>query len=131
MNEKILSDFETFEEFPNGILLVKKNTNLMYIIKGKELFITREFVDSVSNRNDSIIHCLSYYDVTNNEKILSIKLIKSLVDSKKYCLSQNLDIRIMPLSMILDLKEESKSYLNINDVKALTNFQEETKEKIK
>ena len=47
MEENVLKDFETFNEFPDKYLKINKNSNYYFIRKIKEDFITKVNIDSI------------------------------------------------------------------------------------
>lgn len=131
MEEMILLDFETFEEIPNGLLLVNEKTNLMYIKIDNDVFVAREFLDSVSGDNTKISYVVSYRDVQNNKNVLTLNVTKN-IDDNINILEENPNLQIIPLNIILNIKGDSETYLNLEDVKQLINFKEQvSKEKRK
>ena len=131
MEELILLDFETFEEIPDGLLLVTEKTNLMYIKTDNDVFIAREFLDSVSGDDTMISYLVSYHDVQNKQNILTLNITKDINENINI-LEQNPNIQIIPLNIILNIKGNSETYLNLEDIKQLINFKEEvSKEKRK
>ena len=131
MEELILQDFETFEEIPNGLLLVTEKTDLMYIKTDNDVFIAREFLDSVSGDDSTISYLISYHDVQNKQNVLTINITKDINENVNI-LNQNPNIQIIPLNVIFNIKGNSKIYLNIEDLKPIIDFkEEEPKEKRK
>lgn len=126
MEEKVLMDFESFAEFPNGILKVEKNSNLVYIKKDNDNFVARELIKSVDSDGLKATYLISYYDITNNKYILTLEFVKALDDKFSFVnLDSNYNIQIIPLSKILKLKTNSVSYLYLDDITQLVNFKEE------
>lgn len=111
-------DFQTYEEFPEGILEVKKNSNTFIVIKDDEKFIVRQNIDQVSfeeeNGKYNIISKLSFYDVIDDALICCVNNINGNVKTKKNFFS------IQHLSKYLGLKEDQKVCLGLNDIKELT-----------
>lgn len=123
MEEIVLRNYETFEEIPNALLEVKSSCNLMYIRIGSAAFIAREFVDNVISENDSIKYKVSYYNVKNNENILTLSIKK--VDTEIELKGKREDVNIIPLQNILNLKQNNIVYLTEQDIDDITNFRDE------
>lgn len=131
MEEIVLLDFETFEEIPHGLLLVNEKTNIMYIKIKNEVFIAREFLDSVLGDNTKISYVVNYYDVRDNKNILTLNIIKN-IDDDINILGENSNIQIIPLNDILNVKNNSETYLTLSDIEQIIKFKEESsKEKRK
>ena len=126
MNAKILKDFETFEEFPDGVLEVKNNTNLVYIQKGTETFVAREILKKVSGDNSNLEYELKYKDVIDNKVRLTAEIQKQ---NEKTIISYPKEpfkvYGITHLNEILNIKENSAYYLTLEDIMNLCSFKEE------
>ena len=123
MSEKILLSCETFEEYPDGIIRVKSNTNLMYIKKDDKVFVTREVIRHVISHDTKIESIIDYKDVIDGSIVLTIDMIKSNDDIKiKYVGDCGNVTQITPLDQVLNLKRNSVRYLNLNDINNLENY---------
>lgn len=119
----MLRNYETFEEIPDGLLEVKETSNLMYVRIDRLVFIAREFVDKVISDNDSIKYKVSYYNVKDNENILTVNIKR--VDAKIELSEKRDDIDIVPLKNILNIKQNNVIYLTKQDVDSITAFRDE------
>jgi len=133
MHKKILKDFETFEEFPDGVLEINNNTNLVYIQKGTETFIAREFLKKLSGDNSSIEYELKYKDVIDNKVRLTAEIKK---ENGKTVINYPKEpfkvYQVIHLNEILNIKENNSYYLSLEDIISLCSFkEEELKEKRK
>jgi len=133
MHKKILKDFETFEEFPDGVLEINNNTNLVYIQKGTETFIAREFLKKLSGDNSSIEYELKYKDVIDNKVRLTAEIKK---ENGKTVINYPKEpfkvYQVIHLNEILNIKENNSYYLSLEDIISLCSFkEEESKEKRK
>lgn len=130
MEKNVLRDFDTFEEFPDKNLLVDRNSNAFYIKKQDKYFIARRNVDSLTfvdyNSKDVIRYENSYYDVINGECILNLTILESLNNSESYMLIDD-DCEISYLPERLNIKGNSKYYFSLDDVKVLTNYDNDKK----
>lgn len=128
MSEKILISCETFEEYPDGIIRVKTNTNLMYIKKDNKVFITREVLRHVISDDTKVESIIDYKNVKDGSIVLTIDMIKSEDDIKiKYVGDSEGVTQITPLDQILKLKGNSVYYLNLNDINNLENYENSKK----
>jgi len=126
MEEKNLRDFESFNEFPNGILKVEKNSNLVYIEKNNNNFVARELIESANSDGLKATYLISYYDVINNKYILTLEFTKTLDDKFSFVdIKNNSNKQIIPLCKILKLRNDSSSCLDLEDITHLINFKEE------
>jgi len=133
MHKKILKDFETFEEFPDGVLEINNNTNLVYIQKGTETFIAREFLKKLFEDNSSIEYELKYKDVIDNKVRLTAEIKK---ENGKTVINYPKEpfkvYQVIHLNEILNIKENNSYYLSLEDIISLCSFkEEESKEKRK
>ena len=125
MEAKILKSEESFYEFPDGILEITKKSNLVYINMQDNVYIAKEVIKSVLHHEDKIDYIINYYDVKNNEKILKLSIEKSLDSAKLGCISNHKDLKIIPLTNILNIRESSVVYYTLEDIDTLINFKEE------
>lgn len=126
MDAKILKDFETFEEFPDGVLEVKNNTNLVYIQKGTETFVAREFLKKVSGDNSNLEYELKYKDVVDNRVKLTAEIIKTTDKTVISYPKEPFKIyQLIHLNEILNIKENNPYYLTLEDIINLCSFKEE------
>ena len=132
MGEMILKDFETFEEIPDGVLLIKEGTNLSYVTNKEETFVAREFIESVENDDVKTKYTIGYYDVINNKNRLTIKIVKDNNSGKVICLYNEDNIKVITLDKMLNIKGNSVAYFDIDDVKDLNAYKKpQTSEKRK
>lgn len=126
MSEKILKDFETFEEYPEAVLEIKPNTNLVYIQKGEETFVAREFLKKMTGDDSSVEYVLKYKDVINNK----VKLTAEIKNENgttviNYPKEPFKVYQIIHLDEILNIKYNDRYYFSLNDVITLCNFKEQ------
>ena len=131
MEDYILKDYETFEEKTNGLLLVSKKSNLMFIELGNLCYITRERMNRIVSNKNSIKYDISYYSVKDNEKVLDLKIIRTadkcfIMESNEKC-----SIKIKALYKVLNLEDDEKRYLDEEDVDILLNGEPYFKRKYK
>ena len=126
MSTKILKDFETFEEFPNGVLEIKSNTNLVYIEKENGTFIAREFFKKVSSDNLNLQYEIKYKNVINNDIILTAKIIKennkTIINYPKEFLKV---YQVTHLNEILNIKGNDSYYLTLEEIINLYSYKQE------
>lgn len=126
MDARILKDFETFEEFPDGVLKIDKNTNLVYIQKGTETFVAREYLKKMSGDNSNLEYELKYKDVIDNKVRLTAEIKKQ---NEKTIINYPKEpfkvYGIIHLNEILNVKENSPYYLTLEDIINLCSFKEE------
>lgn len=125
MEELILRNYESFTENPLGVLLVKENSNLMYLRIARKAFVVREFIDNIVSDNDNIKYVICYYDVKNNEKVLTLSLERSLFSGEIKKSNKREDMNIIPLSKILNIKDNERTILSMEDIDNIINFKEE------
>lgn len=125
MNELLLRSYETFDEIPEGKLLVTQNSNLMYVRIGRFAFIAREFVDSVMNEDTNAICKISYLNVKDQKKLLELEIVKNFNTNENQVLNKRADVQIIPLSIMLNIKGNGVAILTQNDVDSLLDFKEE------
>lgn len=124
MSEKILTSCETFEEYPDGIIKVKVNTNLMYIKKDNKVFITREVLRQAISDDTKVESIIDYKNVKDGSVVLTIDMIRTKDDIKINYLDNSGEVSmISPLDQILKLRGNSVSYLNLEDINNLENFE--------
>ena len=125
MEEIILKNYETFYEIPNALLLVKHNSNLMYVRVGRNCFIAREFIDSVEFENEYIKYVVSYFNVKDNENILTLNIKRNVNDQSIQMSNQTKNIDIVPLKDILNIKYNKATYLSLQDINNIVDFKGE------
>lgn len=125
MEAIVLKNYETFDEFPNGLLVVKENSNLMYVRVGRRTFIAREFINCIEFESGYIKCIVSYFNVKNNENILTIDTKKSIREKSVEILSQLKNIDIIPLNSVLNIKQNKVTYLGLQDINNIVDFKEE------
>ena len=126
MSTKILKDFETFEEFPDGVLEINSNTNLVYIEKENETFIAREILKKMSGDNSNLEYELKYKDVINNNVILTAEIKKENEETVISYPKEPFKVyQIIHLNEILNIKENNPYYLSLEDIMNLYSFKEQ------
>ena len=126
MEEKILSSYDTFEEFPDGILVVKENTNAMYIQKGRENFVAREFLKYASGDEKESEFVIDYKDVITGKTVLTSHIIRTDESTKiNYVNEKDRIYDIIPLDKIFSVKGINTYSLSIADICTLINYKSE------
>ena len=126
MEERILKCYDTFEEFPDGILVIKENTNVMYIQKGRDAYIAREFLNSATGDELQSEFIVDYKDVITGKTVLTSHIIKTEEDTKiNYLTTQIKVYDIIPLDKILNINGNKISELTLDDICVLINFKEQ------
>ena len=125
MGKIILRNYETFDEIPEGNMMVKEKSNLMYVRVGNSAFIAREFINSIESDESNIKYIVSYCNVKDNKVVLSLKLEKDILNnSVKFC-NKRSDIEILPLSSILNIKGTDVTFICLEDIDDIINFKPE------
>lgn len=122
MEAIVLKNYETFDEIPNGLLLVKENSNLMHVRIENSSFIAREFIDSIEFESEYINYIISYFNVENNENILTLTIKKSVRDNSVEMLEQSKNIEVIPLNILLNISKNKMTYLSFQDIDSIVNF---------
>lgn len=129
MEENVLKDYETFSEFPDKYLKVSKNSNYYLIKKKRESFISKKMIDSIETLEilgvQKLLMQKSYYDVNNGELIFHTRVISDLDGSNKEFIDIEKYIEIIPLSSVLNIKENGVYYLTGEDIEPLVTYKEE------
>ncbi len=129
MKTKNFIQVESFEEIPIGYIKVNNNSSYFYISILDNNFIAIEKLNlaTIINYNgiDRILCEKYYYDVINGNIILKVNSIYSLDDGKQIFSDKEENVNIIPLSKILNLSENTSSYLFLDDVKAIVDFKVE------
>ena len=125
MEKLVLRDYETFSEIPNGVLLVKNNSNVMYVRIARKAYIAREFIDKILTDDKNSTYMISYYNVKNNEKILTLEIEKNISNGNIEKTNQREDVDIIPLSEILNLKQNRIEFICLDDIDNLVDFKSE------
>ena len=128
MEKNVLKDFQTFDEFPEKYLLIDDKSNVFYVKVQDECFITRRrinYVSSIGTDCDILKYKNSYYNILNGECVVKLSFLKSLKEDNDFVLAAEGEIKILPLSDILNLKNNKKYYLNREDIELLVNFEKE------
>lgn len=119
MIKKVLKDFETFEEFPNGYLCINNKSSYYFIMIGLKRYITKKQIDSVQvNENQNVIIEERFCDVKDGSSILRTRNIVS----SKYNIIEYINciepIKVILLSSIL--KENETFYLSKKGIDCIT-----------
>lgn len=129
MEENVLKDFETFNEFPDKYLKVNKSSNCYLVNKNGKKFITKKILDSVTILeilgSQKILTVRSYYDINNGELILNTKSISNVDGINEEFLEKEENVEVNSLSNILNIDENGVYYLLKEDIDSLVNFKEE------
>ena len=129
MEENVLKDFETFNEFPNKYLRVNSNSNYYFIQKLNKNFITKKNIDSISTINifnkEKIVMKKSYIDVNTGLVALKVGSIKNVDGDNEEFIYNEDDVKIISLSSILNIKGNDVYYLSKEDIETIVNFKEE------
>ena len=130
MEENVLKDFETFNEFPDKYLKVNKSSNCYLVNKNGKKFITKKILDSVTILeilgSQKILTVRSYYDINNGELILNTKSISNVDGINEEFLEKEENVEIDSLSNILNIAENGSYYLLKEDIDKIVNFKEES-----
>lgn len=130
MEENVLKDFETFNEFPDKYLKVNKSSNCYLVNKNGKKFITKKILDSVTILeilgSQKILTVRSYYDINNGELILNTKSISNVDGINEEFLEKEENVEIDSLSNILNIDENGIYYLLKEDIDKIVNFKEES-----
>lgn len=126
MNEKVLKDFETFEEFPSAVLEIKPNTNLVYIEKGTGAFIAREVIKKASGDDSNVEYELKYRDVVNNKVRLTAEIKRENGTTVISYPKEPFEVyKVIHLDEILKVKQNSPYYFTLEDIKNIDSFKEQ------
>ena len=129
MEENVLKDFETFNEFPEKYLKVNKSSNCYLVNKNGKKFITKKILDSVTILeilgSQKILTVRSYYDINNGELILNTKSISNVDGINEEFLEKEENVEVNSLCDILNIDENGVYYLLKEDIDSLVNFKEE------
>ena len=126
MEERILKCYDTFEEFPDGILVIKENTNVMYIQKGRDAYIAREFLTRACGDEKESEFIIDYKDVITGKTVLTSHIIRTDKTMKINYINEQTIVRdIRPLNEIFNVKGENVYLLSYDDIFTLINFKGE------
>jgi len=117
MDQEILNDFETFDEKPNGVLIVDKASNLMHVNKNDKIFVAREFIKKIVCDQENMTIFVDYYAVTDNSLITSIKIVKTIIDNKIKYIKREGKTRIIPMNEYFKIINDDKCILDRNSIK--------------
>ena len=128
MEENVLKDFETFNEFPEKYLKVNKSSNYYLVSKNGKKFVAKKMLDSVTFLevlgSQKILTVRSYYDINSGELVLSTKGISNVEGINEEFLEMEEKVEINSLSSILNIDENGIYYLLKEDIDELINFKE-------
>lgn len=128
MEENVLKDFETFNEFPDKYLKVDKSSNYYLVNKNGEKFVAKKMLESVTILeilgSQKILTVKSYYDINNGELIASTKSISDSNGTSEEFLEKEENVEIDSLNSILNIDENGVYYLLKEDIDEIVNFKE-------
>lgn len=129
MGENVLKDLETFDEFPDKILVVNNNSDYYYITKEEKNFVTERNIDSISNIDvdgeEKVLVKSSYYDVINGSLICKTEFISDINKKNKKFTKCDENIKIISLNDVLNINGIQESYLTKEEIETLINYKEE------
>lgn len=128
MDQEILKSFETFDENPDGVLIVDKTSNLMYIKKNDKVFIAREFIKKIICDQENMTIFVDYYSVKDNSLITSIKIVKIISDNRIKYIKREGKTKIIPINEYFKIINNDKYIL---DKKLIKDIEEEQIIKVK
>lgn len=117
MDQEILKSFKTFDENPDGVLIVDKTSNLMYIKKNDKIFIAREFIKKIVCDQENMTIFVDYYAVTDNSLITSVKILKTISDNKIKYIKREGKTKIIPMNEYFKIINDDKCILDRNSIK--------------
>ena len=120
-----LKNNETFYELPDAVLKVTEKSNLVRIQKNDKAFVAREIIESIIAENDIATYIVNYYDVIDGSKVLSLEIKRSVITNEVLNPEINKNIDIILLSKIFNVTYDSVRSLTLDEVIALTSYQEE------
>ena len=127
MEENILKDFETFDEFPNKYMLIDKNSSYYYVKLNDEGFIAKRNIKKISFDGKNVEVLLSYYNVIDGSLILNTKKTHTEFE----VLKEFFGAYVLSLNKLFTITDNEKYYLNKNDIKEIINFDKTVKKHIK
>ena len=125
MEKNVLNGFQSFLQHPDYYLLVNSDSNYFYIEKENNSFITTRMVNVTMekiNGLDNIVTKESYHDVLDGDLVHERLSIYSVINNKEYS-EDNTEIHL--LSDILNINGNKKSYLTIEDIDTIVNYEKE------
>ncbi|MBQ9071738.1 MAG: hypothetical protein IJY25_01085 [Bacilli bacterium] len=128
MEKNVLSGYQTFLQHPDYYLLVNSNSNYFYIEKANENFIATRMSNVVmekTNGFDCIVTTNNYYSVIDGSCVHKDSAIYSIIDNKENIFYDDLDDKVYLLSDILNISGNKKSYLNMEDIDTIVNYEKE------
>lgn len=119
MERSILSDFETFNEFPDKYLKITTDSNCYYVKKDEKSYLARRNVDYISwDGVSTITTSASFFDILNGDLIL--KTITEETDTERRLYSDGAVVQ--PFNEFIDLEGHDERYFSKEDVKKLLNY---------
>ena len=116
-----------FQDHSEIYLLVNSNSDYYYV-KKDENYITKKMVNIDMKKVDgieSIVTKEGYYDVLSGKCVHNISRIYSILDTKEKVYSDDENAEVYLLSSILNLDGNKKSYLTIEDIDTIVNYEKE------
>lgn len=126
MEKNVLNSYQPFIEHPEYYLSVNSASNYFYIKKTNENFVATRMTQVVMekiNGFDCIVTNNNYYSVVDGSCVHKDSIIYSILDNKESIVSEDLDDKVYLLSDILNINGNKKSYLTLEDINAIENFE--------
>ena len=122
MEENVLKDYETFNEFPDKYLELSEKSDYYYIAKTVGSFVVKRRIDLISTVKiyniEKILQKESYYNVEDGNLILKTESLSNLDGSNLEFVKKEKNVKVIHLSSILDEQEEL-IYLSKEDIKKI------------
>lgn len=129
MEENVLKDLETFDEFPCKMLIVNGNSDYYYINIEGISFVTERNIDSISNIDvdgeEKVLVKSSYYDVINGSLVYKTEFISDINGTNKEFTKCKENIKIISLNDVLNINGIQESCLTKEEIETLINYKEE------
>lgn len=129
MEENVLKDLETFDEFPDKQILVNSNSDYYYIYKDGKKFITERNIDSISNievcGEEKVLIKSSYYSVGDGNLIYQTEFISDINGTNKEFIKCEDDVKVILLNNVLSINGIEEIFLTKEKLENLINNIEE------
>ena len=108
MEENVLKDLETFDEFPNKKILVNRNSDYYYIYKEGKKIVAERNIDSISNievdGKEKVLVKSSYYNVNDGSLIYQTEFISDINGTNKNFTKHEDGVKVICLNEVLNVK---------------------------